>query len=127
MVLPRRRRILIVTAAGLRWPSGMVRAMQFRPLFETCDSWSADYTSQHPEFLVRILDGQNRPLRRILVRAARPLVRACEAYWTRRNEDEIVKRAAHFDIVCIVRSCALNLCRRLRQLRAPRVLVDIND
>jgi glycosyltransferase involved in cell wall biosynthesis len=55
------------------------------------------------------------------------VLQAIEGYWTRQNEDQIVRRAASFDLVCIVKSPGLRLCRRLCQLGRPRVLLDIND
>jgi len=105
----------------------MVRAMQYRPLFERSQSWRAEYTSLHSELLARILQDSHRLRWRILTDSFRVPLEAYSAHWDKRQEDAIVERAAEFDVVCIVKSPSLPLCRRLRRLSRPRVLMDIND
>ena len=122
------KRALIVLDCGVRWPTGMVRAMQFEPLFALSEAWHAEYISRHPEHVVKLLYHSGRGLGwRILIRAARPFLMAYYDYWSKRQDERIVERAAAFDVVCIVKSPSLPLYRRLLGLGRPRVIMDIND
>ena len=123
----KQKHVLIVTDCGLRWPTGMVRALQFQPLFECSDSWRAEYTSRHPEHIVKILYGQHRVGWRILIRVFRPLLNAYYEWWSRNQDEQIVKRAPQFDLICIVKSPSLPLYRRLLSVGRPRIIMDIND
>jgi glycosyltransferase involved in cell wall biosynthesis len=129
-MLPRncvRRRVLIVTDAGLFWPSGMIRVMQFKPLFDSSLTWRAEYASRHPESLYRLFSRRYGGLRRVFLNIARPMLERIERRWTEYNEDRIVRDATSFDLICIVKTPALGLCRRLGALNGPRILIDISD
>src|ERR1035438_875683 len=121
------KHVLIVTDCGLRWPTGMVRALQFQPLFESSDSWRAEYTSRHPYRGVKILYGQHRLLSKNVIRVFRPLLNAYYEWWSKRQDEQIVKRARKFDLICLIKTPSLPLYRRLLGVGRPRIIMDIND
>jgi len=122
----RPKRALIVTDRGLLMPSGMVRALQYKPLFDRCVEWHAEFTSRRSEWLFRLrYDNalRSRIPRRILGRLGYRYI----DYWEQHRENEIVKRARSADIVSIVKSPGDRLYRRLLKLGRPRVVMDLND
>ena len=129
MTADKRKSALIINDTGRRSASAIVRALQYQTLFERCASWRAEYTSRHSEALARILwprSHRSIPLR-VLVRALRLPLRAYQPLWERRREEEILERAADFDIVSVIKLRETKLYRRLCTLRRPRIIVDIND
>ena len=123
-----KKRALIVLDCGLRWPTGMVRAMQFEPMFQRSDTWHAEFVSRHPEHIVRLLYHSGNSLGwRIFIRVVRPILTAYYDYWSNKQDKHIVKLASSVDVVCIVKSPSLPLYRRLVRLCGPRILMDIND
>lgn len=124
-----RKHVLIVTDADAYSPSGIVRALQYQPLFERSLSWRAEYTSRHSETLTRLLWPQSHRsiAQRAVVRALNAPLRVYRAHWERRREDEIVRRAAGCNIVHVIKVRETRLYHLLCALRRPRVLVDLND
>ncbi len=126
---PAKKRALVVTDCGLYWPSGMVRALQFEPLFRESTVWTAEYTTRHSEPLTHLLAPLAVPgrLRRTVVGAFRRPLTAYSTRWDSRREDEIVERAADFDVVHMVKTRGAGLYRKLYKLARPRVVIDLND
>lgn len=120
------RRVLIVNECGAFWPSGYVRALQYKSLFDACPEWDAEFTTRRSEPLARL--GADR---RIAVRAAlKPFRKQLSGYvsdWEKRQEDRIVRSALAFDIVIINKSPGIELYKRLRDLNGQRIIMDIND
>jgi glycosyltransferase involved in cell wall biosynthesis len=124
----RLNRALIVNHCGMLWPSAMVRALQFKPLFANSSSWRAEYTSRRSEFLERGFHDQLRFQWRLFFKAFNRPLRTYSKYWHRRREDEIVAQASDFDIVYLIKSPhGLPFYQRLARLPKPRIVIDIND
>src|SRR5436853_1528348 len=124
---PSPKRALIVNACGLRWPSAVVRAWQYHPLFNRCSTWCAEYTSLRSEFWEGLLCDEHRQRWQYHIDAFRRPLTALALYRNKQKEDQVVERAADADIVSVVKVGSLQLYRRLLQLGRPRVLMDIND
>lgn len=123
-----RKRVLVVNHRGLDTASGMVRAMQYKPMFENSASWTAEYTSRRSEFLRRTFHDPDRFRWEISSRIFRSAFARYSKHWHQKREDEIVERAADFDIVYVVKSPGgSNFYRRLSELSRPRTLIDAND
>jgi glycosyltransferase involved in cell wall biosynthesis len=122
----RMKRALIVNDCGLFFPSGMVRALQFQPLFGCSESWQAAFTSRHSESLTRFAYDR-RLWAKAIRKGFRYPLKAYTSWWEQKREDEIVTRAAGYDLVAMIKSPGTPLYRRLRALRRPRLVMDIND
>ncbi len=120
------KRVLIVNDCGLFWPSGMVRAMQYKPNFETSLEWQAEFTSRHSELITR-LNYEQRLWARILLKPFRSLIAKYNYEWEKKQEDKIVQMANNYDLVYIVKSMGFSLYHRLIALKGPRIIIDIND
>lgn len=120
------KRALIVNEAGLYWPSGMVRALQYEPFFRNNPDWETKFTTRHSEFLTRLTLDRRLPVRLARRPFRRPLAKYT-MWWDRRQEEQILALAANCDIVSLVKTRGLQLYKRLLQLNGPRLVIDIND
>jgi glycosyltransferase involved in cell wall biosynthesis len=111
----------------LQIPSAMVRAMQYRHLFERSEAWRAEFVSRKSERLTRLLNRTDKPR----IPLVKPLVHgplaALNDRWERKHEDEIVQQAKQVDLVYVVKIPHLPLYERLRALNGPKVVMDMND
>ncbi len=123
---PGRKRALIVNHCGSLAPTGLVRALQYRPFFERSDRWSAEFTSRQSESFARFLRDQ-RVSRKLVIRTLGPVLMSYIERCERRREDEIIERAQNADLVSVIKSPGERLYQRLNRLGRPRVVVDIND
>jgi glycosyltransferase involved in cell wall biosynthesis len=124
----RTKRVLIVNHCGLLLPSGTVRAMQYKELFDRSPAWSAKYTSRKSELLVRILHNPERVRWQIFSAMFHRVLDPYSRRWHARREDEIVERAADFDIVYVVKSPGgSRFYRRLSEIRGTRTVIDASD
>lgn len=122
-----RKRVLIVLDCGLSVPSAMVRALQFRPLFERSSAWEARFESRKSEKLQRFLNRTRRPSLPLVMRLVhRPTV-AMVDFLDERREDRIVKVAKNFDLVYLIKMSHLRLYERLKELGGPKIVMDMND
>src|SRR6185369_11370496 len=108
-LMHQKKRVLFVNDYGLYWPSGMVRAWQYKPLFDQSETWSAEFSSRHSEKVTRLLNHKHRPIVQFLVDTFRYRLAPYFKHLERKREDEIVKRAADFDVVCLVKSSGTQL------------------
>lgn len=123
----KRKRALIVLNCGLSVPSATVRALQYQPHFDRSPEWSAEFVSRKSERWTYWANRTHQPgVPGVVPLVHRPLARGAAA-WERRQEDAIVRQAAQFDLVYLVKMPHLRLYRRLRELGGPRVVMDLND
>jgi glycosyltransferase involved in cell wall biosynthesis len=122
-----KRRALIVLDRGLAVPSAMVRAVQYRPYFEKSPHWKADFVSRRSEEIDRLVSRTCRPnIPLMMPLIHQPMVAYREA-WERRQEDEIVSKAMDYDLVYLVKIPHLPLYERLRALKGPKIVMEMND
>lgn len=121
------RRALIILNCGLQVPSSMVRAAQYRPLFEQSNAWNAEFVSRRSEKLVRSLIRTNKPQIPLMLPLVHRPLSAYVARWEQQHEAELVRRAAEFDLVYLVKISHLPLYEKLRALKGPKVVMDMND
>src|SRR6516162_8691023 len=95
---------LIVNEAGLYWPSGMVRAMQYNPFFKNSLKWQATFTTRHSEFLTRLALDRDGLTSRLVRKLCRRVLPVYVTWWNRKQEDEIVASACKYHIIHIVKS-----------------------
>jgi glycosyltransferase involved in cell wall biosynthesis len=105
----------------------MVRALQFEVLFEESEGWRAKFVSRHSEGIIGILYGRHSLLFRLVVFLVRPLLKRIYSALSRLTDNRIIRAARNFDLVCLVKTPSLSLCRRLKTLGRPAVLMDLND
>ena len=122
-----KRRALIVLDRGLSIPSAMVRAVQYRPLFEQSPRWQAEFASRQSEQLTKFVNRAHRPHIPLMVPLVYNPLHAYMTRWERKQEDEIVRKATHCDLVCLIKIPHLRLYQRLRALKGPKVVMEIND
>lgn len=124
---PKRKRALVVLNCGLSVPSATVRALQYQPHFDASADWAAEFVSRKSERWTYWVHRTQQPgVPGVVPLVHRPLARGAAA-WERRQEDEIVRQAAAFDLVYLVKMPHLRLYRRLRELAGPQVIMDLND
>lgn len=121
------KRALIILNCGLQIPSAMVRAMQYRPLFEQSNHWNAEFVSRRSEKLAQWLYRTNKPRIPLMVPLIHRPLSAYVARWEQKFEDELVRRAASFDLVYLVKISHLPIYEKLRALKGPKVVMDMND
>lgn len=121
------RRALIILNCGLQIPSAMVRAIQYRPLFERSTAWKAEFFSRRSEKLVQWLGRTNKPRIPLMLPLVHRPFSAYVARWEQRHEAELVRRAVEFDLVYLVKISHLPLYEKLRELKGPKVVMEMND
>lgn len=116
------RRLLIVLA-DRDLPSSHVSALQFGPLLREA-GFTVDIAEIASSEVARRQQRAERIARRLRVpSAARPFVSRMQ----RAHEDDLVARAAHSDLVYVVKAPRIDLMRRLRELQRPRILFHVSD
>jgi glycosyltransferase involved in cell wall biosynthesis len=120
------KRALIVNHAGLYYPSGMVRAMQYEPFFRNSSDWKATFTTRNSEILTKLFMDRRLPVRAARKFFRRPLARL-NYVSQRRLEENILRHAVKCDIVSIIKSPGIQLYRHILKLKRPRLIADIND
>jgi len=121
------KRALIILNCGLQIPSAMVRAMQYQPLFEQSTAWNAEFVSRLSQKLLRWLARTNKPRIPLLVPLVHRPFSAYVARWEQRHEEELVRRAADYDLVYLVKISHLPIYEKLRALKGPKVVMEMND
>ena len=101
----------------------MVRAFQYKPLFDASRDWKAEFTQRRVEFSARLSHDPRKAVRL----ATLPMRLALNPYWDKRREDEIVRRASGFDVVSFIKSPGLKLYERIKALNGPKTILDLND
>ena len=121
------RRALIVLNCGLQIPSAMVRAMQYRPYFESSTRWNARYVDRKSPRVEKWLTRLGRrgfPLYRPLVFA--PIKRLADQ-WNERREVQIAQLGRSFDLVYVIKIPSTAIYHRLREAGAGKIVMEMND
>lgn len=120
-------RSALIVVNGLHEPSGTVRAAQYAALFDRSSQWRATFVSRRSQKWTERCNRTYRPTAPLVVPLIHRPVAAYTRRWERRREDEIVRLAATADLVYLVKVPHLALYQRLRALKRPTVVADVND
>lgn len=122
----RARRVLVVLEAGDAWPSGIVRGLIYRDLFEQY-GFSAEYTSRLWPPLVRVIERRSGRFGALLDLGVRRVLRRFHQWIIPWRERKIVERARHADTVYLSKVLSLSLFRALRRETHARLVLDFGD
>jgi glycosyltransferase involved in cell wall biosynthesis len=121
------RRALVILNGERYSPSAMVRAYQFKGLFETSSRWRGEFVSRQLPDLRNLVLRTSRPRIPLMMPLVNRPARAYLDFREQRNEDEIVEQARDYDLVYLVKVPHLPLYRRVKQLGKPKVVMEMHD
>jgi glycosyltransferase involved in cell wall biosynthesis len=116
-------KVLIIPEYPAFQPQAMVRAFQYRPFF-----------AQDPDLRAEFITHRNYPVERVLDYIARrswglasPLTNALTRLVTRQRERTLVRRAAEFDLVYVIKVRSLSLYQQLAAQTRAVLVKDFGD
>jgi glycosyltransferase involved in cell wall biosynthesis len=120
----RKKKIFFVMEYGRLRPSGAVRCLQYRDLLARNPEFEAHFTSIQPEGL-----GLAREFcrRRWFLRPFSRVFRILGKIVGNIREKRIIREAARFDLVYVMKIPSVRLYEGLSALRGPKVVMDLND
>ena len=120
-------RVLVVTEAGDAWPSGRIRALAYRDLFQQ-DGISVDYVSRRVPSLTRITEQPGRLIGRWLAFGPGRALAELSDGLARAREASILRRAREgYDVIYLQKVGSWPLVAALRQSCKARLVYDLND
>lgn len=120
-------RVLIITEAGDAWPSGYIRALIYKPLFQK-DKIEVHYHSRFSPCVNRLMNSQNRFLKPVLNSGLRTLLWYLYNYLVHRNERKIIKAVRNgYDAIYLQKIYSLQLISAIKNKSNTRLVYDLND
>lgn len=119
-------RVLIVTETGSAWPSGFVRALIYKKLFQEI-GWEAEYRTRRSERLTRLIDTSNPAASKLLRYGLGRFVVSINRALADFRDSAIASSASRFDAVYLQKIDSFPLVRRLAEQRESRLVFDLND
>lgn len=118
---------LLILLDDPQLPSSRVSALQFLDRMHAA-GWEVDVAAlRAPDLLARQRRVESVAGRLRVGRAARPLIDRMQLRMQHRHEETILERARNADVVYVVKAPRLDLLRRLKALRGPRLLFHVSD
>jgi glycosyltransferase involved in cell wall biosynthesis len=130
-----RKRVLIVTDAGDAWPSGYVRALIYKDLFES-DGIECEYVSRYAPSLVRLIEKTTlrfvekpgRSASRLFGIGLSSLFARLNTLFVRVQESAIIRKSqSGYDAIYLQKTGSWQFVSALRRATAARLVYDLND
>lgn len=121
------KRVLVVTEAGDARPSGHVRALIYRPLFEQ-DGIEVDYRTRCIPRVTRLIEQPGPVARRVLGWGVGGALDRLNQRLARHRERVIVRDAGRgYDVIYLQKVASWPFVAALRQATRARLVYDLND